>query len=89
VHNFEFRGARAVEQAIQSLTAQFGRSPADCEIAEKLDIPLAAYQQLLGELKGFEIGTLPSARSRDSEEGNPIYPPGRPEDGPLFRYLGR
>src|ERR1700684_4296996 len=48
----------AVEQAIQTLIAQFHRSPTDIEIAEKLNIPLAEYQQLLGELKGLEIGTL-------------------------------
>jgi RNA polymerase sigma factor FliA len=46
------RKGRAVEQAIQTLIAQFHRSPTDIEIAEKLNIPLAEYQQLLGELKG-------------------------------------
>jgi RNA polymerase sigma factor FliA len=46
------REGRAVEHAIQALIAQFHRSPTDIEIAEKLNIPLAEYQQLLGELKG-------------------------------------
>ena len=77
---------RAVEQAIQTLTAQFHRSPTDTEIAQKLNIPLLAYQQLLGELKGLEIGTLHSERSADSEEEELIYLPGRPEDDPLFCY---
>jgi RNA polymerase sigma factor FliA len=54
---------RAVEQAIQTLIAQFHRSPTDIEIAQKLNIPLAAYQHLLGQLKGLEIGTLHSERS--------------------------
>jgi RNA polymerase sigma factor for flagellar operon FliA len=40
------RKARAVEQAIQLLTAQFHRSPTDIEIAQKLNISLAAHQQL-------------------------------------------
>jgi RNA polymerase sigma factor for flagellar operon FliA len=71
------RKARAVEQAIQILTPQFGRSPSDVEIAQKLNIPLAAYQQLLGELKGLEIGTLHSLRSEDSEEDDLAYLPSR------------
>jgi RNA polymerase sigma factor for flagellar operon FliA len=50
------RKARAIEGAIQLLTAQFHRSPTDIEIAQKLDISLRAYQQLLGELKGLEVG---------------------------------
>jgi RNA polymerase sigma factor FliA len=81
------RRARAVEQAIQSLTVQFHRSPTDIEIAQRLNIPLLAYQQLLGDLKGLEIGTLYAVRSEDPDEEDLIYIPTRPEDNPLFRYL--
>jgi RNA polymerase sigma factor for flagellar operon FliA len=81
------RKGRAVEQAIQTLTAQFGRAPGDLEIAEQLHLDLSAYQQLLGELKGLEIGTLHSERSEDSGEEELVYLPNRPEDDPLFRYL--
>jgi RNA polymerase sigma factor for flagellar operon FliA len=81
------RKARAVEQAIQTLTAQIRRSPTDTEIAQKLNIPLAAYQQLLGELKGLEIGTLYSERSGDSGAEEQVYLPSRAQDDPLFRYL--
>jgi RNA polymerase sigma factor FliA len=81
------RKGRAIEQAIQTLTAQFGRAPSDLEIAEHLHIDLPAYQQLLGELKGLEIGTLHSERSEDSGEEELVYLPNRPEDDPLFRYL--
>ncbi len=81
------RKGRAVEQAIQTLTAQYGRAPADHEISHLLQIDLAAYQQLLGELKGLEIGTLHSERSEDSGEEELVYLPNRPEDDPLFRYL--
>jgi RNA polymerase sigma factor FliA len=81
------RKARAVEQAIQILTVQFGRSPNDVEIARQLHIDLTAYQQLLGELKGLEIGTLYSEHSDDSGEEEQVYLPGRAEDDPLFRYL--
>jgi RNA polymerase sigma factor for flagellar operon FliA len=81
------RKARALEQAIQALTVQFGRSPNDIEIAQKLNIPLAAYQQLLWDLKGLEIGTLHTVRSEDSEEDDLACLPSRAEDDPLFRYL--
>jgi len=81
------RKGRAVEQAIQTLTAQYGRAPNDLEIAAQLHIDLSAYQQLLGELKGLEIGTLHSERSEDSGEEELVYLPNRPEDDPLFRYL--
>jgi hypothetical protein len=74
---------RAVEQAIQTLTAQLQRSPTKIEIATKLDMRLVAYQQLLGELKGLEIETLNSERSGNSEEGSLIFAPSRPEDNPL------
>jgi RNA polymerase sigma factor FliA len=81
------RKGRAVEQAIQSLIGQLNRSPTDIEIAQKLNIPLAAYQQLLGELKGLEIGTLHAERSAESDEEDLDLIPGRPDDDPLFRYL--
>jgi RNA polymerase sigma factor FliA len=81
------RKGRAIEEAIRTLTGQLSRSPTDIEIAQKKDIPLAAYQQLLGELKGLEIGTLHLERSADSDEEELTYVPGRPEDDPLYRYL--
>jgi RNA polymerase sigma factor FliA len=81
------RKGRAVEDAIQTLIAQFQRSPIDIEIAQKLNISLAAYQQLLGELKGLEVRSLQSERSEDSDEEELDLIPGRPDDDPLFRYL--
>jgi RNA polymerase sigma factor for flagellar operon FliA len=48
---------------------------------------LAAYQQLLGELDGLEIGTLNSQYSPESDEEKLVYVTARPQDDPLFRYL--
>jgi RNA polymerase sigma factor FliA len=81
------RKGRAVEQAIQTLIGQFNRSPTDIEIAQKLNIPLADYQQLLGELRGLEIGSLHARRSEDSDEEELDLIPCRPDDDPLFRCL--
>ncbi len=45
------------------------------------------YQQLLGDLKGLEIGTLNMERNEDSGEEELAYIPGRPDEDPLFRCL--
>ena len=52
-----------------------------------MGIALEEYQQLLGDLKGLEIGTLHMERNEDSGEEELAYVPGRPEDDPLFRCL--
>jgi RNA polymerase sigma factor FliA len=82
------RKARAIEEAIQTLTGLLGRSPNEIEIAQKLNITLAAYQQLLGELNGLKLGSLRGVRTEDNlGEDEVVYVPSRPEDDPLFRYL--
>jgi RNA polymerase sigma factor for flagellar operon FliA len=81
------RKGRAVEEAIRSLTARMGRAPAETEIAAELGTSLDAYHQLLGDLKGLEIGTLHVERNEDSGEEELAYVPGRPDQDPLFRCL--
>jgi RNA polymerase sigma factor FliA len=81
------RKGRAIEQAIRALTVRLGRTPSEQEIASELQMELGDYQQLLGELKGLEIGTLHLERSEDSGEEELAYVPNRPEDDPLFRCL--
>src|SRR5579885_3395967 len=81
------RKGRAVEQAIRTLTARLRRTPTENEIASELGMELGEYHQLLGELKGLEIGTLHLERSEDSGEEELAYVPNRGEDDPLFRCL--
>jgi RNA polymerase sigma factor for flagellar operon FliA len=81
------RKGRAVEEAIRSLTARFGRAATESEVAAEMHLSLAAYQQLLGELKGLDIGTLHIERSEDSSEEELAYIPNRPDEDPLFRCL--
>lgn len=81
------RKGRAVEEAIRSLTASLGRPPNENEVAQEMGISLEDYQQLLGDLKGLEIGTLHMERNEDSGEEELAYVPGRPEEDPLFRCL--
>jgi RNA polymerase sigma factor FliA len=81
------RKGRAVEEAIRVVTARTGRVPGEPEVASEMGMSLDDYQQLLGDLKGLEIGTLHAERNEDSGEEELAYIPGRPEDDPLFHCL--
>ena len=81
------RKGRAVEEAIRVLTARLGNAPGEAEVAAEMGLGLDEYQQLLGDLKGLEIGTLHIEHNEDSGEEELAYIPGRPEDDPLFRCL--
>ncbi len=81
------RKGRAIEEAIRVLTARLGRAPGEIEVAEELGVELDEYQQVLGDLKGLEIGTLHLEHNEDSGEEELAYVPGRPEEDPLFRCL--
>jgi RNA polymerase sigma factor for flagellar operon FliA len=81
------RKGRAVEEAIRVLTARMGRAPNEAEVAVEMELDLEKYQQLLGDLKGLEIGTLHIERNEDSGDEELAYVPGRPEEDPLFRCL--
>jgi RNA polymerase sigma factor for flagellar operon FliA len=80
------RKGRAVEEAIRTLMSKLGYAPSESEVAAELGTTLDAYQQLLGDLKGLEIGTLHLERNEDSGE-ELAYVPGRPEEDPLFKCL--
>lgn len=81
------RKGRAVEEAIRTLTARFGKAPTELDVAAEMRMELGDYQQLLGELKGLEIGTLHMERSEDSGEEELAYIPSKPDEDPLFRCL--
>jgi RNA polymerase sigma factor for flagellar operon FliA len=81
------RKGRAVESAIQGVTARLGHAPSEAEVAAEMGMGLEEYQQLLGDLKGLEIGTLHIERNEGSGEEELAYVPGRPEEDPLFCCL--
>jgi RNA polymerase sigma factor for flagellar operon FliA len=81
------RKGRAVEEAIRAVTHRVGRAPSEQEIAKQMELTLAEYLLLLGDLKGLEIGSLHMERSEDSGDEELAYIPGSPEDDPLFRCL--
>jgi RNA polymerase sigma factor FliA len=81
------RKGRAVEETIRRLTQRLGRAPAEQDIAVEMGLNLEEYQQLLGDLKGLEIGSLHLERSEDSGDEELAYVPGSPDEDPLFRCL--
>jgi RNA polymerase sigma factor FliA len=52
------RKGRAVEEAIRVLSARQGHAPTEQEVAVEMGLDLPAYQKLLGDLSGLEIGSL-------------------------------
>jgi RNA polymerase sigma factor for flagellar operon FliA len=81
------RKGRAVEEAIRTLTQRLSRAPQETEIASEMNLELPEFQQLLGELKGLEIGSLHAERGEDSGEEELAFLPASPEDDPLFRCM--
>ncbi|MHB8301969.1 MAG: sigma-70 family RNA polymerase sigma factor [Acidobacteriaceae bacterium] len=83
------RKGRGIEAAIQKLTASLGRRPTENEVSSELRMPLVAYQQLLGELKGLEITSLNEARSEDSPEEELASVPADSQQDPLLLCMKR
>lgn len=81
------RKGRAVEEAIRSATQKIGRAPTESEIAQEMGLELGDYQQLLGDLRGLEIGSLHVERSEDSGDEELSYISGPADEDPLFRCL--
>jgi len=81
------RKGRAVEEAIRTSQQRLGHAPSEQEIAAEMKISLGDYQQLLGELKGLEIGSLNMERSEDSGDEELAYVPGSPDEDPLFQCM--
>jgi RNA polymerase sigma factor for flagellar operon FliA len=81
------RKGRAVEEAIRSCTQTLGRAPSETEIAHSMDMSLPEFQQLLGELKGLEIGSLNEELGEDSGDDQLAYVAGPENEDPLFRCL--
>jgi RNA polymerase sigma factor for flagellar operon FliA len=81
------RKGRAVEEAVRVLTQRHGCAPGEMEIAVEMKLKLSEYQQLLGDLKGLEIGSLHVERTEESGDEEISYIPGSPDDDPLFICL--
>ncbi|THF64197.1 RNA polymerase sigma factor FliA [Pseudothauera rhizosphaerae] len=49
------RDMRRIESAIHTLEQQHGRQPTETELAAALDLPLADYQRLLQDARGYQL----------------------------------
>ncbi len=70
------KNSRAITEAINQVERETGRDARDAEIAEKLNVPLADYHQMLGEvnagkLVGIEdLGVSEDVLTTDENRGN-------------------
>jgi RNA polymerase sigma factor for flagellar operon FliA len=81
------RKGRAIAQATQTLTQQFGRVPTETEIADEMALELEELQQIIGELKGLELGSLNADHSRDDDDEELQYVPAPKDEDPFFLCL--
>jgi RNA polymerase sigma factor for flagellar operon FliA len=81
------RKGRAADEAVRRLTVQLGRAPSEQEIATEMQVSLAEYHQLLGELKGLEVGTLNAERNEDSGDDEINYIAAPVENDPFQQCM--
>jgi RNA polymerase sigma factor FliA len=79
------RKGRAVEEAIRSLSTRLGKAPTENEVAKEMGLDLNAYQQLLGELSGLELGSLNVTPADDAGVEALALIPAGPEDDPFLQ----
>src|ERR1700690_1462286 len=77
------RQARRIEEARRDLATQFGRAPSEPEMAAQLEMPLAQFQHLLGDLRGLELASLQDPPGADGGEYAVRVVASRPEDDPF------
>ena len=82
------RKGRAVEEAIRSLSTRLGKAPTEHEVAKEMGLDLHAYQQLLGELSGLELGSLNVMPADDAGVEALALIPAGPEDDPFLQCQG-
>lgn len=81
------RKGRAMEEAMLALISRLGRAPVEVEIAAELSMSLAEYQQILGELKSLEIGSLNVELGGEAGDEELACIPGPGGDDPLLQCM--
>ena len=76
---------REVEQALQNLQSRHSRAPSEPELAEELGMELKSLQELLGDLRGLDLGSL-EGMAAESDRPDQVYNyvPNSPEEDPLY-----
>ena len=81
------RKARAIAETTRILAQRLGRAPGEQEIAEAMEMELEELQQLMGELRSLELGSLNAEHSKDEEDEELEYVPASADEDPLFLCL--
>ncbi len=81
------RKGRAMQESTRTLQLRLNRMPVEAEIAADMGMSLLQLQQLAGQLKGLEIGSLHVARGEDSSEEEASFVPAKETENPLFQLL--
>ncbi len=77
--------AREIEETLRRLQTRLGRSATDGEVAAEMGMDQEKYLQLLGELKGLEIGHIEDLTPEGGEEAELTrYMPNAPDQDPFF-----
>jgi RNA polymerase sigma factor for flagellar operon FliA len=81
------RKGRRLAETIQRLTGELGRKPEGSEVAAAMGLNLQSVQQLEGELKALEIGSLNVPRGEDTSDDEIAYVPSPATENPLFQFI--
>jgi RNA polymerase sigma factor for flagellar operon FliA len=81
------RQGRSIEEAVQTLTKRLQRIPTEDEIAGELGMSLDRYQEILGDLRGLQIGSLQQTIDEDSTDSELERLPASQEEDPYQRCL--
>ena len=81
------RKARAIAETTRVLAQRLGRAPGEHEIAQAMEMELEELQQLVGELRSLELGSLNAEHSKDEDDEELEYVPASAEEDPLFLCL--
>ena len=81
------RKARAIAETTRVLTLQLGRTPGEQEIADAMGFELQELQQLVGDLRSADLGSLNAEHSKEDEDEELDYVPAPEQEDPLFLCL--
>jgi RNA polymerase sigma factor for flagellar operon FliA len=83
------RDMRRIETAIHTLEQQKGRQPTEGELAESLGMPLAEYQKMLQEARGYQLVYFEDFTDGDDDDYLDRHSVGTEDLDPLERLLDK
>lgn len=83
------RKGREMAEAIRILSGKLGRTPGDGEIAKEMGLSLSSFQEITGELKGLEVGSLDVDFGDDGAETEVDFVAAPASENPLSLCIDR